>query len=251
MRGRTGTQLTVEAVKKIAPRSVRPYVNQELIDRLNSFISDPIIAETFRDSFMSCMDVFKVGKFKFEDYVNATKFVSCKLLGYTNQEAYAATFPERYAHFKRYYSGDKLFMLDKYCQRYGKSKIVSKIFEQTLIPTHILNAPLYQEAINELAKMVRDPNVKGMVKVKACEALLSATKAPEELKAKLTIGIEESDTLSDLRELTEQLASQFKGALESGTTSLSEIVTARIVKQELDQLPEESTTLEAEFEVER
>lgn len=45
-----------------------------------------------------------------------------------------------------------------YISAYHKSKLVNLIFEQTLIPIHILNAPLLQQAINVQAELMLTAN---------------------------------------------------------------------------------------------
>ena len=119
---------------------------------------------------------------------------------------------------------------------YNKNQLVVQIYEQTIVPTHILNAPLHQEALNTLADMIRDDSVRGMTKVKACEAILQHTKQPEIIKGELTIGIEQSDTINDLREVTENLAETYKRMLETKGMSLKEVAEANII----DITPEES-----------
>ena len=96
---------------------------------------------------------------------------------------------------------------------YNKNKLVMQIYEQTIVPTYVLNAPLHQEALNELAKMIKDPSVRGMTKVKACEAILQYTKQPDVVKGELSIDIGQQDTIAELREVTEQLANTFKKSL--------------------------------------
>ena len=153
------------------------------------------------------------------------KYVSYKLLGYTNIDAYAATFPERYNRLKK--EGQQ--KIDAFVAMYNKGKLVMQIYEQTIVPTYVLNAPLHQEALNELAKMIKDPCVKGMTKVKACEAILQYTKQPDVVKGELSIDIGQQDTIAELREVTEQLADTFKKSLEHKVKSLKEISEANII----------------------
>ena len=160
-----------------------------------------------------------------EDYIAAVKYISFKLLGYSNIDAYAATFPERYERLVA--SGQN--NIDAYVSMYNKGKLVMQIYEQTMVPTWVLNAPLHQEALNTLADMLHDPSVKGMAKVKACEAILAHTKQPEVVKGELTIGLEQQDTIADLRDVTEKLANTFRATLEHNTKTLKEIAESQII----------------------
>ena len=104
-----------------------------------------------------------------------------------------------------------------------------QIYEQTIVPSYVLNAPLHQEALNELAKMIKDPCVKGMTKVKACEAILQHTKQPEIIKGELTIGMEQQDTISDLRDVVEQLAEVNRLSIARKVKSIKEVAEAKII----------------------
>ena len=217
--------LEIEAVKKLVPKTQRSLITQEFLDKIEASVSDSDIAEQFKENFITYLNVLSKGKYKMEDYISAVKYVSFKLLGYSNINAYAATFPERYQRLK----DEGQTQIEAFVSMYNKNQLVVQIYEQTIVPTHILNAPLHQEALNTLADMIRDDSVRGMTKVKACEAILAYTKQPEIIKGELTIGIEQSDTINDLREVTEQLAKTYREALANGTKTLKQVAESRII----------------------
>ena len=226
--------LELNAVKRLLPKSHRSLITQEFLDKVESCVENPLIAEQFKENFVTYLNVLSKGKFKMEDYINAVKYISFKLLGFTNIDAYAATFPDRYEKLLK--EGQQV---DAFVSVYNKNKLVTAIYEQTMVPTWVLNAPLHQEALTELAKMLKDPNVKGMTKVKACETILQYTKQPEVIKGELTIGMEQNDTIADLREVTEQLAKTYKTALMSKAATLKELTEASIVDAEYRVIEEE------------
>lgn len=217
-------QLELSAVKKLLPKSHAVMLTQNFLDRVEASIKDETIAEQFKENFLSYTSVLRTGKYDMEEYTNAVKYISFKLLGYTNKDAYTATFPERYARLKR--NGQNI---DAFVGAYNKTKLVNQIYEQTMVPTYVLNAPLHQEALNELAKMIRDPSVRGMAKVKACEAILANTKPPEVTKAEIRIGVDQQETISELREVTEGLAAVLQKSIESGSKSLQEIADKPVI----------------------
>lgn len=218
--------IELEAVRKLLPKSHKTLLTQEYLDRIEAAVENSEIAEQFKDNFITYLNVMSKGRYKLEDYVNAIKYISFKLLGYSNINAYASTFPERY---QRLTSLQKKEDIAKYVTAYNSNKLVCQIYEQTMVPTYVLNAPLHQEALNELANMIKDPGVRGMTKVKACEVILNYTKPPEVVKGELTIGIEQQDTISDLRETTDQLAKIYVTMLEKGVKSLDEIAESQII----------------------
>ena len=216
--------LSLESIKKLVPKTQRTLITEDFVDRLEASIKDSVIAEEFKSNFITYLNVLSKGKYKMEDYINAVKYVSFKLLDYSNVKAYAATFPERYQRLVG--EGQQI---DAFVSMYNKNKLVIQIYEQTIVPSYVLNAPLHQQALNTLASMIQDEDVRGMTKVKACEAILAYTKQPEVIKGELTIGIEQSDTINDLREVTEQLAKTYREALANGTKTLKQVAESRII----------------------
>ena len=214
----------LESIKKLVPKAQRTLITEDFVNRLEASMKDSIIAEEFKDNFITYLNVLSKGKYKMEDYINAVKYVSFKLLDYSNVKAYAATFPERYERLVE--EGQQI---DAFVSMYNKNKLVIQIYEQTIVPSYVLNAPLHQQALNTLATMIQDEDVRGMTKVKACEAILAYTKQPEVIKGELTIGIEQSDTINDLREVTQQLAKTYREALANGTKTLKQVAESRII----------------------
>ena len=217
--------LELEPIKRLVPKGQRTLITQEFLNKVEASVNDSAIAEQFKENFITYLNVLSSGKYKMEDYINAVKYVSYKLLNYSNIDAYATTFPERYQRLVD--QGQE--QIDAYCSMYNKNKLVMQIYEQTIVPTHVLNAPLHQEALNELAKMIKDPDVRGMTKVKACEAILSHTKAPEIVENRFTIGIEQQETIADLRAITEELADTYRMVVEKGHKKLKEVAEAKII----------------------
>lgn len=224
--------LELEAVKKLVPKNQRSMITQDYLDRIEASVTNADIREQFKDNFITYLNVLSTGKYKMDDYISAVKYISFKLLGYSNIDAYAATFPDRYSRLKK--EGQK--QIDAFVSMYNKNKLVMQIYEQTMVPTYVLNAPLHQEALDTLARMVRDDDVRGMAKVKACEAILNYTKPPEVVKGELTIGIEQSDTINDLRDVIEQLAVSQMEMVKHNKMSLKEVAESKIIDVEVEDV---------------
>lgn len=217
--------LALESVRKLVPKNQRTLITQEFIDKLEAGVNDSVVAEQFKENFVTYLNVLSKGKYKMEDYINAVKYVSFKLLGYSNINAYIATFPERYERLK----AEGQTQIEAFVSMYNKNKLVMQIYEQTIVPSYVLNAPMHQQALNTLAAMIIDDDVRGMTKVKACEAILQYTKQPDVVKGELTIGIEQSDTINDLREITENLADTYRMMLEKKGMKLKDVAEANII----------------------
>ena len=134
--------LPIETVKKLVPKSQRGLITQDFLDKIEASVQNSLIAEEFKNNFITYLNVLSTGKYKMEDYVSAVKYISFKLLGYSNVDAYAATFPDRYERLKR--EGQE--QIEAFASMYNKNKLVMQIYEQTIVPTYVLNAPLHQEA---------------------------------------------------------------------------------------------------------
>jgi hypothetical protein len=195
------------------PKQFRGKINQDVIDSINTTFKDPTLMEQYRDNLLSYTHVMKDGKFKMQQYIDAVRYVGFKLMGNTNIEAYTKTFPARYA----YYLSNKTSPKDiaSYVTSYNKNKLVNLIYEQTLVPTHILNADMYQKAINVQAELMMDDDVSPKVRSDAANSLLTHLKAPE-TKMEIDVTIKQDSTLSDLRATTEKLVQQQHALLTSG-----------------------------------
>ena len=140
--------LTKEQIEKAVPAHLKSNITQSLVDLVNNVSGDPEFAEQVRQNFISYTSVLKDGKFKTEDYLNAVTYVSYKVMGYSNQESYAKTFPQRYAALVAKQTSSK--DIAAYVSAYNKGKLVNLILEQTLVPSWVLNQDLYQFVLMRL-----------------------------------------------------------------------------------------------------
>lgn len=220
------TALTVEQFKLALPDKVKKSVNQELIDQINQTLSDPDMFEAYRDNLLSYTKVMADGRFKVTDYVNAVKYVSHKLMGATNIEAYVKTFPDKYQRFIQ--NGVSQKDIASYVTAYNKSKLVNLIFEQTLIPAYVLNQDLYQKALNVQASLMLDEDISPKVRSDAANSLLTHLKMPETQKVELNMNVKEDSAIAALRESTLALARQQRLMVEAGAMNAQEIAHSKL-----------------------
>lgn len=219
------TALTVEQFKQCLPDKVKKSINQELIDQINTTLSDPELYESYRDNLLSYTKVMADGRFKVSSYVDAVRYVSHKLMGSTNIEAYTKTFPDKYTRFVQ--QGVQAKDIASYVTAYNKSKLVNLIFEQTLIPSYVLNQDLYQKALNVQADlMITSKSDK--VRCDAANSLLTHLKMPETQKIELEIGVKEDSSIQALRDSTMALARQQRMMLEAGAMNAQDIAHSRL-----------------------
>lgn len=221
--------MTVEQFQEALPEKMKKSVNKEIIDSINRTLSDPDLYEQYRDNLLSYTKVMQEGKFKISQYIDAVKYVGFKHMGMSNRDAYAKTFPEKMARFLLQGVQDK--DIASYSTAYNKSKLVTLLYEQTLIPTHILNQDLFQKALNVQAELMVSANSE-KVRSDAANSLINALKPPETKKVQLDVGIREDQSIGALREATMALAAQQRLMLQSGTTNAQEVAHAKIIHGE-------------------
>jgi hypothetical protein len=218
--------LTLDQFKLALPDKVKKSINQELIDQINNTLSDPEMFEAYRDNLISYTKVMADGKFKVTSYVDAVRYVSFKLMGCTNIEAYTKTFPDKYQRFVQ--TGVSAKDIASYVTAYNKSKLVNLIFEQTLIPSHVLNQDLYQRALNVQADLMVNAKSE-KVRCDAANSLLTQLKAPEVKKVELDIGVKEDSSIAALRATTMELVRQQRLMLESGAMNAQEVAHGKLI----------------------
>ena len=207
--------MTPEEFKAALPIQLKSTVTDEVMNSVNAILSGPEATAAFKENLLSYSNVLLEGRFKMTSYVSAVRYVSFKLLGGTNKAAFAATFPDKVSNWRTQGVSEK--DQSSYISAYHKSKLVNLIFEQTLIPIHILNAPLLQQAINVQAELMLTANSE-KVRSDAAACLIKELKPPESTKIELDLGYKADKTLETLRETTRALVEQQKRMLAQGTS---------------------------------
>lgn len=201
-------------IKEALPQHLRSKVNNSLVKRLNQVSQDPDIANEIRNNFIGFNNVMKDGKFKFEDYLNACAYSTFKMMGYTNQQAWGLTFPDKLAKM-RAENRDENY-ISAFVASFSKGKLVNIILEQAMIPSFVLNQDLYQKALNICAGLMVSANSE-KVQVEAAKAILEATRAPEKSQIQLDVSIKDNSGLNELKELMQEVAGNQIKQIEAGT----------------------------------
>lgn len=224
------TALTVDQFKRSLPDKVKKSVSQELIDQINKTLADPELYESYRDNLLSYTRVMADGRFKVSSYIDAVKYVSHKLMGCSNIDAYTKTFPDKYQRFLA--QGVSSKDIASYVTAYNKSKLVNLIFEQTLVPSYVLNQDLYQKALNVQAELMVSATSE-KVRSDAANSLLTHLKMPETQKVELEIGMKEDSTIEALRQSTLELVAAQRAMLQAGALNAKEVAAVRIIPGEV------------------
>lgn len=225
--------LTRELVEKALPANLKGAATQALTDQINTIVSDPLVAEQVRNNFVSYSGVLKDGKFKTEDYLHAVTFVSFKLMGDSNQDAYFKTFPQRYQQLLA--KGTSSKDISAYVAAYARGKLVNLILEQSLVPSWVLNQDIYQKAINTQYELMTDPDISPKVRSDAANSLLTHLTKPKEAGPLVSIDMRETSGMAELKTMLTQLAQTQRQAIESGV-SPKEIAAQKIIDGEAEAI---------------
>ena len=225
--------ISKELVIKAVPPNLKNAVTDDLVDRLNAITSDQILTEEVRNNFISYASVLREGKFKLEDYLNAVTYVSHRLNGDTQHDAYFKTFPSRYQNLMALGKTPK--EISNYVAMFNKGKLVQKIQEQTLTPAWVLNQDMFQAALNTNYQIMMDEDVSPKVRVEAANSLLTHLQKPKEVTPAVNIDLRESSGLSELKKALGQLATQQQQLIEQGG-STRDVAAQRIIDVSVQEI---------------
>lgn len=220
--------LTLGEVQAALPANMKKAADQPLVDQLNQIATDPLVAEQIRENFISYAGVLRDGKFKTEDYLAAVAYVSFKLMGDSNKDAWARAFPQRYALLKSKNAAEK--DISAHVSAYAKGKLVNAILEQSMVPTWVLNAHMFQQALNVQADLMLSANSE-KVRSDAANSILTHLKRPEAVKGQIDINIKDNSGMNELKEVLGALAVQQQELLANGAP-IRQITDATIIENE-------------------
>ena len=207
----------------------RKHVTDDLVDLVNSETNSEL-RRVFRDNILTYSSVLTGGKYSLAAYINAVKFVSLTLMGDKSSVAYSKVFPDRYNNL--ILKNTSASQIASFADNYKKNGLITRIMEQTLVPTHILNAGVYQEAINTQVELMRSANSE-LVRQKAAESLLTNLKAPETAKIEIDVNYS-NDIVDELREATRKLAQQQMKMIMHGQSDAKQIAHSEIHVEKTD-----------------
>lgn len=218
--------MTVEQLREALPDKVKKSVNQALINQINQTLAEPEFYEQYRDNLVGYTSVMQDGKFKIDQYLAAVKYVSHKLMGCTNMDAYSKTFPEKITRFMAQSVAAK--DIASYVTAYNKSKLVNLIFAQTMVPFYVLNQDLYQKALNTQAQLMLTANSE-KVRSDAANSILTHLKPPEVAKVELDVTVKQDSAIDALRVATEKLVEEQRRSIASGSVNAQDVASSRVV----------------------
>lgn len=235
-------KLSLVQVKEAVPKSLKGNVTQELVDALNSLGNAPEEGKLIRDNFLSFSDILKNGSYKTQDYINAVVYVSYKIMGHTNADAYALTFPNR--HLKLKAKGASSKDISAYVSAFNRGELVQQMMNRAMIPSWLLNQDVFQEAVNTQLELMRSAKSE-RVRFMAADSLMSHLAKPENsnVQTGVNININSYAGIDDLSAKIQELAQLQKTAIDNGM-STKEIAAQKIIEDIPEAEVIEDTTAE-------
>lgn len=218
--------ISEQELKQALPEHVKKNVTPQLLQRVNQTLNDPEAYDTYRENLLGYAHVLMEGKFKMTNYVDAVKYISYKLMGRTNKDAFTLVFPEKITKW----DADGVESKDQasYITAYNASKLVNLIYAQTLVPVHILNKDIHQQAINTQAELMLTAKSE-KVRCDAANSLLTHLKAPETHKLELAVTHGVDSGLEALRQSTAALVAQQQQMLKEGTITAAQLANQNLI----------------------
>lgn len=229
--------LTPELLKQALPKNLQSHATQDFADKVNAIGNEPEVAEEIRNNFLTYTKVLTEGKYKTEDYLAAVTYCTFKIMGYSNKDAYAKTFPDRWQILVL--RGTSAKDVSAYVAMYHKNKLVNTILEQAMIPGWLLNQDVFQRAINTQLELMIDTNVSPKVRSDAANSLLTHLKPPEVKKVEIDVSVSQASGIGDLMATMNRFAEQQRASIEGGANA-----------REVGRTPlmiEDAKVLDAEF----
>lgn len=230
------SELTQEVLQKALPSSIKGRITEELVDTINQVLDDPDYAELYRENFLTYTAVLNDGKYRMNEYLNAVKYCTHKLMGKTNIESYIVVFPDRYNAFVA--KGYNQKEIHAQVSIYNKGKLVNAVMEQSIIPSWIINQDLHQKAINVLVELMMTANSE-KVRADSANSLLVHLKPPEVKKVELDIGVKANKELDDMKTLLAELSAKQLQLIDNGVASVVDVAQTKIIEAEYKEVTDD------------
>jgi hypothetical protein len=220
----------IAELKEALPKQHRAKITTQFIDDLNKMVAEPEFGELYAKNAVTYATVLQEGRFKLTDYFNAVAFVSHKMLGMSSMAAYQKVFPDKVKDMVARNVSNK--DMQAYASTYNKNKLVTLIYEQTLIPDHIMYASVRHKAIAAQAALLSSTNEH--IVQKAADSLMNHLKAPEQSKLTLDIATNDTGVIADLAAAVANLSTQQRGKILEGELAPKEVAHSPILSKDED-----------------
>ena len=218
---------TKESLQKLLP--VKVAISDELLDKINDITTNGDMAEYYKENLLTFSTVLSLPNVSMSAYINAVQFVSLVLNDHSYTKAWARVFPDRYQRLLD--QGVPAKDIQGHVTGYRKTKIVTKIMEQALVPSYLYNMSLFQEAINTQASIMRDERALNKDRIAAADSVLKYTQIPEHLITNKQEIVDKGMSIIELlANSVNSLAEAQRDSIKSNTFTVRQIAESKIIE---------------------
>ena len=200
----------------------RRKLSDEALKELKYIIEEE--PELFEDV-ISYTKVISEGKWSIKEYVNAVRYVTYQMMGYSNRQSYLKIFT------------DKIHMdkdtLDKFVNKYNKGKLVLELQKIATVPMYLTHHNLLNKAVAKQAELMETAKSE-MVQHLAAKELCSLLAPPEDNHMSIDVNIKKDTTVEDLEKTLLNLAEKQVELIGSGKSTNKEIAEMNIIEVEVE-----------------
>jgi len=221
-------KIDLETLKTLVPRSVYSNINQNIVDTINNVSTDIDYAREYRRNIITFIQVLKEGKYSFEEYINAVKYCTYKILGDKNIEAYSKAFPDRYQEMIK--KGLNREDIHSRVGSYNKGKLVCSIMEKMIIPVEILYRDFFDDAAVKLHELMYTARSE-MVQYQSAKSIIENFKPTKE-KIEIDMTIKESEDVSKKYDQALEFAAKKMQQMISKGMNVKDVTNIKLTKKE-------------------
>ena len=220
---------TVQELNDALPSKLKGKLSQSTLDSIASTLQSNETLERFKENFVFYSNALNGGKYSIQQYIDAVRYVTFKLMGMTNLDAYRKAFPDRFKE----YAINKVPQshIASYVSAYNKNKLVNQILEQAVIPNHILYQEYHHKALMVQVDLMNTAESE-KVRSDAANSVLTHTKPPEMKQVELNVNTSDGDVIDELREVTSKLAQQAQENIKLGKLTAQDMLEMSIVSNQ-------------------
>ena len=194
---------TYKELVSLVPKKQKTLITENLVEIINTVGVDDDIAEEFKQNFVTYSTIIGEGKYTVHEYKNAIQFITLLLLENKDIDAYEKVFPDRYQRLID--RGLDRSKISSYATNYKKTQLVTKIIEQTLTPAKILNAPMFQEALNHQRTLMMK-STSDMVQHLAAKTIMEYLAVTEDSVLKVDVSVTKNEVVEENESFMLELA---------------------------------------------
>jgi len=207
----TAEELTLDKLKGSLPKHIRDYTTQETYEKVVGMLNGD--AELKRQVAQNVKLIEEGDGIRLDELVKATAFVTFRLQGMNNKEAWSEVFPELAYKYSDQFGARGV---PQRAKAYANSRLVVKLMEHSIIPSWIRNHGAYQEAVDTQLDLMRNAHSE-TVRQKAADSLMTHLAKPEKGVPQVQIEVNETSGLNEIKEMLDSLAMNQRKSIIEGT----------------------------------